>query len=288
MKRLNPKSRARIPKRYSTIWEVADEMWHTIEAVLPPTKPEGSVGRPALSNRQVYHGVVYVLRTGCQWKSLETAWFGAASSLHARFQAWCVQGVWRRVFRLVLTLYDRLQRIQWRWQALDCKSVAAPLGGEATGTNPTDRGKYGSKRHVLVDARGAPLSVTISAANRHESQYAIATLKAMPIRKPKRIYRVHHLCADKAYDSDAIRREAHKLGYRTHIPRIQRGGAVASQSTKSKRKKHPARRWVVEPTLSWQNNFRSLRTRWLKKATNWLGFNHLASSLIVFRMAIYG
>lgn len=294
MKRLNHQRRKRIPKRYITIWEVADEMWPKIEAVLPPTKPEGSVGRPPLTNQQVYHGVVYVLRTGCQWKSLKTAWFGAASSIHARFQAWCQQGVWRRVFRLVLAYYDRLQRIQWTWQALDSKTVPAPLGGEQTGKNPTDRGKYGSKRHVLVDGRGAPLSVIISAANTHDSQCALATLKAMPIKKPKQPHRGHHLCADKAYDADSIRRQAARLGYRVHIPKRTAtatanpdpGGSHAPHV--SKRKRHPARRWRVEPTLSWQNNFRSLRTRWLKKEANWLGLNLLASSLIVFRMAFYG
>ena len=280
MKRL--KHRKRIPKRYITVWEVADEMWNKIEAMLPPTKPLGSVGRPPLPNRQVYQGVVYVLRTGCQWKSLKTEWFGAASSIHAHFQSWCKQGVWLRVFRLMLAYYDRLQRIQWRWEALDSKSVPAPLGGEKTGKNPTDRGKYGSKRHVLVDARGAPLSVTISAANTHDSRCAIATLKATPINKPKKIYRVHHLCADKAYDADPIRHQAAQLGYRVHIPRRNVQPAVPAHQ------KHPARRWVVEPTLSWQNNFRSLRTRWLKKEANWLGFNHLASSLILFRMAFYG
>lgn len=280
MKRLN--RRKRIHKRYITVWEVAYDMWTKIEPLLPPTKPVGSVGRPPLANRQVYEGVVYVLRTGCQWKSLKTEWFGAASSLHARFQAWCRQGVWLQVFRLMLMYYDQMQRIQWKWEALDSKSVPAPLGGEKTGRNPTDRGKYGSKRHVLVDARGAPLSVTLSAANTHDSQCALATLKAMPIKKPKKTYRVHHLCADKAYDADSIRHQATQLGYRVHIPKRNAEPCVP------KPKRHPARRWRVEPTLSWQNNFRSLRTRWLKKEANWLGFNHLASSLIVCRMAFYG
>ncbi|MFN4294269.1 MAG: transposase [Thermoflexales bacterium] len=80
--------------------------------------------------------------------------------------------------RLVLAYYDRLQRIQWTWQALDSKTVPAPLGGEQTSKNPTDRGKYGSKRHVLVDGRGAPLSVIISAANTHDSRCALATLES--------------------------------------------------------------------------------------------------------------
>lgn len=113
----------------------------------------------------------------------------------------------------------------------------------------------------------------------------------MPIKKPKQSHRGHHLCADKAYDADSIRRQAARLGYRVHIPKCTANAnsdpGVSRAPHVSKRKRHSARRWRVEPTLSWQNNFRSPRTRWLKKEANWLGLNLLASSLIVFRTAFY-
>jgi putative transposase len=229
----------------------------------------------------VYDGVVHVLRTGCQWKSLKTAWFGAASSIHARFQKWVEQGVWAQVFKLMLDLYDKLRHIQWRWQALDSKSVPAPLGGTHTGKNPTDRGKLGSKWHLLVDQRGAPLAITISAANTHDKRCALATLKACPVHKPRRVYRIHHLCADKGYDYTDTRLDIHKRGYRAHI-------AHRGQAPKPIKKRHPARRWVVERTHAWQNNFRSLRIRWAKKSPNWLALNHLAAALTLYRLAIYG
>jgi putative transposase len=210
------------------------------------------------------------------WKSLKTAWFGvragAASSIHAHFQVWCRNGVWHKVFQHMLKFYDHHQRIQWRWQALDSKSVPAPLGGQKTGPNPTDRGKYGSKRHVLVDARGAPLAITISAANLHDSQAALTTLRALPLagpmQNPQRIYRIHHLCADKAYDSQFVRQGAEQMGYRTHIPHrtgtCQKASAAQTSASDVTARKYPARRWVVEPAHAWQNQFRSLRVRWLK------------------------
>jgi len=256
-------------------------MWERIAPKLPATRPAGTPGRPAMSNRQVYDGVVYVLRTGCQWKSLKTAWFGAASSIHARFQMWVEQGVWEAVFKLMLKLYDKRRHIQWRWQALDSKSVPAPLGGELTGKNPTDRGKLGSKWHVLVDQRGAPLAITLSAANTHDKRSALATIQACPIRPPLTVYRVHHLCADKGYDYMDIRLALDNRGYRVHI-------AHRGQAPVSHQKRYPARRWVVERTHAWQNQFRSLRVRWSKKAANWLAFNHLAAAFTLYRMAIYG
>lgn len=265
---------------YNTLWQVPDDLWLRIEPLLPPAKPAGTVGHPALPQRQVLNGLLYVLRTGCQWKSLPKEWFGASSSLHAYFQAWQQAGVWQGVFQLLVRYYDKRKRIQWRWQALDSKSVAAPLGGEKTGKNPTDRGKLGSKRHILTDARGAPLAVVVSGANAPDLTCTLAVLDALIVERPNRIYQVHHLCADKGYDSDPLRQAVTERHYRVHF-----GRRWAQVIEVPAARRHPARRWVVERTLSWQNDFRSLRTRWAKKADNWLALIHFACALVLWRMS---
>ncbi len=272
---------------YNTLWTIPLDLWAWFERVLPPDKPRGVPGRPPLRNRQVLNGILYVLRTGCQWKSLKTEWFGASSSLHARFQTWQQTGVWEQVFRLLVQLYHRRKGIQWRWQAVDSKSVPAPLGGKKTGKNPTDRGKLGSKRHILVDARGAPLAIVVSGANAHDKTCLLATLDALIVPRPERVYRVQHLCADKGYDYLDIRQALHARHYQVHIR--QRGVTLAEVPADFR---YPARRWVVERTLSWQNDFRSLRTRWAKKPDNWLALIQFASALVLWRMAhaktVYG
>jgi len=265
---------------YNTLWTIPNRLWRLIAPILPPDKASGTPGRPAVPNRQVVNGILHVLRTGCQWKSLKTEWFGASSSLHARFQAWCRAGIWQKVFEVLLRYYHRRRGICWKWQAIDSKSVAAPLGGEQTGKNPTDRGKLGSKRHVLVDGRGAPLAVLVSGANAHDKTCAVAVLDAVMIARPQTVYRVHHLCGDKGYDYDDVRQAALERQYQVHIK--ARGVEV---ETIPEDKRYPARRWVVERTLSWQNDFRSLRTRWVKKVANWLAFIHFASALVLWRMA---
>jgi len=265
---------------YSTMWRVPNDLWLRVERLLPPGKPAGTAGRPRLPQRSVVNGILYVLRTGCQWKSMPKEWFGASSSLHAYFQTWQQQGVWRRVFQVLLRYYDQVCHIQWRWQALDSKSVAAPLGGQKTGKNPTDRGKLGSKRHILTDARGAPLAVVVSGANAHDLTCALAVLDAVAVKRPQRTYRVHHLCADKAYDADDLRQAIHERHYWVHIGR--RGVAPAIVPA---HRRQPARRWVVERTLSWQNDFRALRTRWAKKPENWLALIHFACALVLWRMS---
>jgi transposase len=133
---------------YIALWEVPDGLWERIERVLPKEKPKGSVGRPALPNRQVVNGILFVLRSGCQWKGLKKEWYGASSSLHERFKTWNETGLWKEIYRVMVKYYHKKRHIQWRWQAVDSKMAPAPLGGEETCPNPTDRAKSGSKRHL--------------------------------------------------------------------------------------------------------------------------------------------
>ena len=79
--------------------------------------------------------------------------------------------------------------------ASDRHSCPAPLGGESTGRNPSDRGKRGSKLHLLVAKRGAPLAAFISGANRHDKTVAVSLVISLVVERPER---EQHLCADKA------------------------------------------------------------------------------------------
>jgi transposase len=73
-------------------------------------------------------GILYVLRTGCQWKALPRE-FGSGSTCHRRFQEWVQSGVFLRLWAQVLGEYDQRHGIGWRWQSVDSVSVKAPLGG---------------------------------------------------------------------------------------------------------------------------------------------------------------
>ncbi len=115
-------------KSMSTIWHIPDDLWEELELVLPPGKPAGTVGRPAVSFRKVLNGILYVLRTGCQWKKVPKE-FGSGSTCHARFQEWVSIGVFEKVWKRLLEIYDELKSIGWDWQYMDSVSKA-PLGGK--------------------------------------------------------------------------------------------------------------------------------------------------------------
>lgn len=98
--------------------------------------------------------ILYVLRTGCQRKALPKGRFGSPSAIHAHFMRWMRSGFPLSLWRAGLVGYDEMEGIVWRWQSIDGSMTNAPLAQESAGRNPTDRGKNGSKRHILVDERG--------------------------------------------------------------------------------------------------------------------------------------
>ena len=132
-------------KRLGTIWRIPDDLWAELLPLLPPERAPGLVGRPQVPFRQVLDGILYVLRTGCQWKAVPKE-FGSGSTCHKRFQEWERAGVFEKLWTRLLARYDELRRIQWRFQSLDSAIVKAPLGGRRrvriprTEANPARRG----------------------------------------------------------------------------------------------------------------------------------------------------
>ena len=159
-----------------------------------------------------------------------------------------------------------------------------------TGSNPTDRSKLGTKRHILTDKDGIPLSTVITSANTNDVTVAIDTVDSIIIKRPssksitkyRNKNKKQNLCLDKAYHSKEVEQEIINRGYIPHI-RHRR------EEEKLFHRTHPAaRRWVVERTNSWHNRFRKLFTRYEKKDENYLGLVQLANSLIVYRRIILG
>ena len=112
-------------KRFSTI---PDLLWKKLRVLLPPEPPKPKGGRPRLDDRAVMSGIVYRLRTGCQWRAIPRE-FGSGQTCHRRFQEWERQGVFQKLFICMLHYYDRRRGIQWQWGALDSATVKAPKGG---------------------------------------------------------------------------------------------------------------------------------------------------------------
>jgi putative transposase len=156
-------------------------------------------------------------------------------------------GLFEKLMKRMAEYYAReCGGIDWKWQAMDSKHSAAPLGGEKTGKNPTDRGKLGAKINLLVDGHGAPISVVLTGANRHDKVSAFELIVSVVTKSPA--HKEQHLCADKAYDSDDLREFVASAGYEAHIkinPRrkdLAEGAAEHPANEDSSKRIHPARR----------------------------------------------
>lgn len=190
------------------------------------------------------------------WNALPRE-LGASSPVHDRFQDWEQKGFFLRLWQAGLQEYDELEGIQWEWQAVDGAMTKAPLGKAATGANPTDRGKKGTKRSLLTDGAGIPLAMVIDGANRHDVKLLCATLDGIVIaRSEPTEERPQHLCLDAGYDGAPAYQQVET---RHSVPHIRSRGEEKQEKVLTPG--YRARRWVVERTHSWINRSRRLLVR---------------------------
>ena len=137
---------ARTPNNKTTTnFCISDELWDVFQPLLPihvNTHRFGG-GRPRVPDRKCADAIFYVLRTGCQWKALDHTDLVPGSTAHDRFQEWEQAEVFLKFWQAGVERFDELQGIDWAWLSMDGAMTKAPLGGEDTGNNPTDRGKKG-------------------------------------------------------------------------------------------------------------------------------------------------
>jgi putative transposase len=261
-------------------FRISNELWREIEKLLPVHLITKKGGRPRRNDRQIMEGLLYLLRTGCQWAEIPSK-YGPKSTVYDRFREWQGADVFFKLWVNGLVRYDNKIGIDWKWISGDGSMTKAPLGGQATGPNPTDRAKKGTKRSILTDANGIPISIVVSGANRHDKILLPENLKSIVVPRPKPTKKnKQHLLLDKGYDYPDIRDLVNTYQYVAHIK---------SRGEETNLKKHVpgfrARRWVVERTHSWINRFRRLLIRWEKLVSRYLAFVYLAFAIIVYRFA---
>ena len=128
----------------SQFHQIPDVLWERIDLLLPIYKRSEKGGRPRLPLRNVVCGILYVLRTGCQWKAMPKQ-FGSGSAIHTYFQEWVGLGVFQKLWQLTLEEYDDLKGIDWEWQSLDGAMNKSPLGGEKNREKPDRSRQVGSQ-----------------------------------------------------------------------------------------------------------------------------------------------
>lgn len=111
-----------------TLWRVPDALWAQIEPVLKELDPPKRTGRKRVEPRQQFDGVIFRLRTGCQWNQLPRE-FGDDSTVHRSFQRWVERGVFVRIWARLVEECEDLGGVCWEWQAADGAMGKARSGG---------------------------------------------------------------------------------------------------------------------------------------------------------------
>lgn len=145
-------------------------------------------------------------------------------------------------------------------------------GGKSTGPNPTDRGKAGSKHHLLTDATGLPLAAFVSAANVHDVRVLLPLVgvllpRALGDRLPRELH------ADRGYDSERHRAALRLLGIEPHL---RRRGTQGEEPLGH-------HRWPIERTFAHIKKNRRLRTRYDRSHAIHQGFLELGCIKLLAR-----
>jgi putative transposase len=274
-------------------WQVSDELWEHVRPVIPARGAHPKGGRPAQDDRRMFEAIVYVLRTGIQWNALPRE-LAAPSTAYDRFRLWEKQGVFERLWAAGLEAFDEVEGIEWEWQSLDGTQIKAPFGGGATGANPVERRKRGTKRSQLSEGHGLPLAVVLAVANRTDMTVAAVTLDAIVIARPQPDEaHPQHLSLDAGYDYKRTLAEVKARGYQEHVRpnwwnRNHSHRATPEQLAHAAERQpgKRSRRWVVERLHAWLNHTRRLLIRWDKLPSCYLAFLCLANALICFQQAV--
>jgi transposase len=174
-------------------------------------------GRPPLPTVEVVETLRFFVREGVQWRELRAAAGRACgSTLRRRLDDWGATALLRRVHVALIRMVRAGPEVASWDVVVDSCSVRAKRGGELTGPNPTDRGKAGTKYHVVASTDGLPLGVVPSAANVHDTRLFPHLLRLAQVVCAA----IGRLYADAGYDSAENRGLCLRDGIQPHIREV--------------------------------------------------------------------
>jgi len=235
---------------------VVDAIWQSFAAYLPKrgeiTHPLGC-HRPRISDRDCFEAILFRLVTGCSWDVAGRLGKGSETTLRRRRDEWVAAGAFQHLVEEAIKAFDKVIGLDLTEVSVDGSLHKAPMGGEGTGPNPTDRGKTGWKWSVATDANGVPIGWVTEGANRNDSILLAPTLD--DVKKRGLLFDIETLWLDRGYDSELTRTRLVERGINDAVIAKKRNRG----STTGTKHQPMGLRWPVERTNSWLSNFGQLR-----------------------------
>jgi transposase len=256
-------------------YELTDFEWSIISPLLP-NKPRGV---PRADDRRVLNGIYWRLRTGSPWADIPER-YGPSTTCYNRFVRWRKIGVWDKIFDVVSRAYDGdLQMvdsssIRVHQHAANVKkgarSKTPALDVSRTRCMGRSRGGLTTKIHALVDANGNPIALKLTEGQAHDGKSAVDMLESLGAGQT--------LLADRAYDSDALRKSLAERGAWANVKPMPGRVNVPAFSSYLYRFRN-----LVERFFNKLKHFRAVATRFEKHDENYLALVKLAAAKIWMR-----
>jgi transposase len=231
---------------------IQEPLWDQFTALLPTRHDSHPLGchRRRVPDRIIFDKLIQILVFGCGYRRIADRTC-SATTLRRRRDEWIALGVADQLHRLALAAYDRMHGLELEHLAVDGCITKAPCGGQVAGPSPVDRRKQGLKRSVATEAHGVPLTALPAPANRRDDGLLAATLEAAAMITaaalgPLPAAPTVHL--DAGYDYQSCREVLAERGMAGQI--ATRGRPAPIQA---------GRRWVIERTHAWGNQYGKLR-----------------------------
>jgi transposase len=257
---------------------VVDAVWRSFAAYLPKrghTNHPLGCHRPRISDRDCFEAILFRLVTGCSWDVAGRLGKGGETTLRRRRDEWVAVGAFQHLVEEAINAFDKVIGLDLSEVSVDGSLHKAPMGGEGTGPNPTDRGKTGWKWSIATDTNGVPIGWVTEGANRNDSILLAPTLD--DVKERGLLADVETLWLDRGYDSELTRTRLVERGITDAMiaKKRKRGSATGS-------KRQPTGlRWPVERTNSWLSNFGQMRRNTDRFTTHRLAQFALAVALII-------
>jgi transposase len=254
---------------------ILDPLCEEFLALIPARVDRHPLGchRRRIDDRIVFDKLVAGLVFGCGYERLGDR-SCSATTLRRRRDEWITAGLFDRLRRSVLAAYERIIGLDLADVSVDGCITKAPCGGECAGRSPVDRAKGGLKRSQLADGTGVPITALPAPANTRDHQLLPATLDVLTglleeVGAEPGQTTVH---LDAGYDYRPCRAELATRGLHAKIS--HRGKPAPVQVGK---------RWVVERTNSWLNDYGRLRRCTERRRCCVEAYLNLAAAIVTLR-----
>ena len=259
--------------------EVKAAVWQGFEPLIPQAVDNHPLGRHRRrkSNYDCFEVMLVRLVTGCSFEDAERLCGNKVSdtTVRKRRDEWVAAGIYEQFVNEALAAFDKVIGLRFSDVALDGSLHKAPVGGEGTGKNPTDRSKGGWKWSIVTELSGIPFGWTADGANRNDSVLLEPTLEDANSRGL--LEQVVTIWLDRGYDSEVTRERLKSFEIDDAVIAKKRKRASIGPTPRQPM----GLRWPVERTNSWLSNFGQLRRNTDRKTEHRLAQLALAIVFII-------